>query len=129
MTVTGRAEPLPEETKHLLRTVRNLLWAVMLALFIVFVFLMALQIQIGQRNDVLNTIDAQVTDLQESQDQVQASVEDAQAFVTEMREVTPEEADRNAAVTEAVQQVPAIRSILCEAFPEATACQAPPTGP
>jgi cell division protein FtsB len=54
--------------------------------------------------------------------QLQQTVDELDAFVDELREETPSEQERNDAITRAVQIVPEIRGILCEAFPGATAC-------
>lgn len=51
-------------------------------------------------------------------------VSDIRAYVDELQAPpTLEEQEQNEAINNAIQIVPRIRDILCEAFPEVTACQ------
>lgn len=54
---------------------------------------------------------------------VEEEVHDLTLFVAELKEETPDEQAENAAISNAIRQVPEIKSILCEAFPNATACR------
>lgn len=63
-------------------------------------------------------------------DQISGDVHELKVFVDELKETTPDEQAQNAAVSAAVALVPEIRvkqteiiEILCQAFPEASACQ------
>lgn len=66
--------------------------------------------------------DDNIDKLNESVSSVEGSTMRVERFVDELETETPSEAAQNAAVTAAVQQVPEIRAILCEQFPDATAC-------
>lgn len=50
-------------------------------------------------------------------------VDHLEEFVEELEQENPEGVVQNAAIAEAVRIVPELREILCEAFPEATACR------
>jgi hypothetical protein len=63
-----------------------------------------------------------VRDLATQQDQIQADVAALKAFTAEVQAVSDDEAAENAAVAEAVRIVPEIKTILCEAFPDASPC-------
>lgn len=58
-----------------------------------------------------------------SVDEVKVSVTHLEDFVDELETNTPEEQARNQAITRAVHEVPRIKDILCETFPEASACR------
>lgn len=66
--------------------------------------------------------------IREANDEIGTSVDDLEEFVDELEADDPEQEELNAAISEAVRQVPQIRSILCEHVPSATACQTPPGG-
>ena len=135
MTVSDTEEgSVPEETKRLLNRAVGLLESVRLIAkwllgvsIVVGVVVLALQLQVQTRNKDIQTTSESVNQMSADVDELQAIVEDLELFVNETRETTPEEAARNAAITAAVQEVPSIKAILCEAFPEATGCQ-PPAG-
>jgi hypothetical protein len=59
----------------------------------------------------------QIADLNASVDHLDSFVEDLEG------PPSPTEQQENEAISEAVRQVPEIRAILCEQFPQATACQ------
>lgn len=61
----------------------------------------------------------------ETIDKTATNAENVSNYVDDLKNPSPDVAARNKAVTEAVQQVPQIKGILCspEAFPEAEACQ------
>lgn len=84
--------------------------ATLVVVIIVFVVAVALQFQVSSRNKSIDDIEAIVIDLQE--------------FTDTIEEETPDELERSQAIQRAVAQVPEIRQILCEAFPEVPACQA-----
>jgi len=67
-----------------------------------------------------------VTTLEKSVDEIKRSTRHLEEFVEQLEAGSPEEQQRNAAITRAVNEVPRIKDILCEAFPEASACR--PTG-
>lgn len=56
---------------------------------------------------------------------LQKQVDHVERFVDQLETPTPEEQAQNAAVSKAVSEVPEIKSILCEQFPRASACQVP----
>ena len=57
---------------------------------------------------------------------VQAQVQHLEDFVDELQAPpTTEEQAQDEAISNAVRQVPDIKSILCEAFPNASACNVP----
>lgn len=90
--------------------------AVPLVVSVLFVVVVGLAVLV-QRNS------RNVEDLTDATTHVQSSTHRVEDFVDELETETPEEAAQNAAVTAAVQLVPQIKDILCQAFPEATACQ------
>lgn len=61
----------------------------------------------------------------ETIDKTSVNAENVSDYVDDLKEPTPEEVERNKAVTEAVQQVPQIKAILCsdDAFPQAEGCK------
>lgn len=85
-----------------------------MAIFVLFIVVVVLALS------VYNTIVVGNSD--DNIDHLTVQVDRVEEFVDELEEQTPEESERNRAITEAVNQVPQIRSILCEAFPEASAC-------
>lgn len=80
--------------------------------------------QATRMNRSIDRLDDDVAGVRSSQTTMAGQVEDLKGFVDDLREVTPDEASRDQAITNAVHQVPEIRAILCEAFPGASACQA-----
>lgn len=90
------------------RIERLMLRLLPLVLFVTCMVVVALAILIQRNNENI--------------EKVSASVEHLEDFVADLEEETPDEQARSQAITEAVRQVPEIRGILCEQFPEATAC-------
>ena len=64
-----------------------------------------------------------VNTLEESVDEIKRSTRHLEEFVEQLEVNSPEEQERNDAITRAVNEVPRIKAILCEAFPEASACR------
>lgn len=118
-TVVGKAKAVVDSAEGVLKFIK---WAM-----IVIIFLLAYTSVMLNRVDGNTDKNANATEANaEATQDLTESVADLQRFVDQLEEVTPEEAARNDAITAAVNQVPSIKSILCEAFPEATACQPPP---
>jgi hypothetical protein len=99
--------------------------AVRLSKFLLFFSFLATMAVIGllvlvQRNNT------NVGRLQDSTADVRESVRHLEDFVNEMEEPDPEDEAMDRAIGDAVAAVPRIESILCEAFPTASACQEVP---
>jgi cell division protein FtsB len=93
-------------------------WLALIA-FILVVAIAGLAVLV-QRNS------SNVDELQGQLATVQAQVQHLEDFVNELQAPpTTEEQAQDAAISNAVRQVPDIKSILCEAFPQATACNVP----
>lgn len=86
-----------------------------LLIAVLFVITIGLTWQSTRTNRDLDT-------LRQSTEDIQWVVHNLEAFVDEIKEPTEEQHKRDQAISEAVKQVPEIRSILCEAFPEASEC-------
>lgn len=73
---------------------------------------------------VVSGVGLMVQNLNRDVDDVSKNVDHMEKFVETLEAPpTANEAARNKAISDAVKQVPQIRSILCEQFPEATACK------
>jgi len=57
---------------------------------------------------------------------MQVQVDHLENFVNDLEAESPDEEIQNQAVQEAVRQVPQIRAILCEAFPDVPSCMVRP---
>lgn len=97
------------------RIERLMLRLLPLVLFVTCVVVVALAILIQRNNENIENLKGSTRD-------VSVSVDHLEDFVADLEEETPDERARSEAITEAVRQVPEIRDILCEQFPEATAC-------
>jgi predicted PurR-regulated permease PerM len=84
--------------------------------FVLLVVVIGLAYVVHRNSQNIENLDKGVHEVQESVDHVED-------FVNELEQAPPEEVERNAAISEAVRQVPQIKSILCEQFPNATACR------
>jgi len=72
-------------------------------------------------------LNREVDSLKGGVDTVSASTNHVEKFVKQLEEdPTQEEVAQNQAVSQAVAQVPQIKSILCEQFPEASNCKESP---
>lgn len=91
------------------RTIKRLMVAIVIALMLNFFATVGTYVQQGNKDE---TIDATAQNAQDVKD-----------YVDDLREPTPAEQERNEAVTRAVQEVPRIKQILCDVFPEADGCQ------
>lgn len=81
---------------------------------------------IVQRNSHnVDTLDKSVASMDRSVKSVKRSTDHLESFVRDLETESPQERARSAAITQAVQQVPQIREILCQAFPEVPACKSP----
>lgn len=87
------------------------------------VVVIGLAVLVQNNDDNIDNLGDEVTELEDSVSEIDRSTRRVETFVDDLETETPEEVAQNAAVTRAVQQVPAIRDILCEQFPTATACQ------
>lgn len=93
---------------------------VVLVMFVTIIGLATLTQRNNRNNeDIRDTVQR----VEESITHVEDQVDRLDVFVDDLEAPNPEDEARNAAITEAVNQVPEIRGILCEQFPEATACQ------
>lgn len=105
------SETPEQQTLRLLEAVRKLLVAGLAAFTVSIVTSVAIYFNADNDDEAI--------------DQTRENSSEVKEFVDDLQEVTPAEEAQNAAVTEAVQEVPRLRQILCspEAFPEAAACQ------
>lgn len=94
-----------------------------LVVFVSAVVVGGLGVLVQSNSSNIDALDANVTELNKSTDAVEASTKRVERFVDDLETETPSEAAQNAAITAAVNQVPEIRAILCEQFPDATACE------
>lgn len=87
-------------------------------LSLVLVGLLAIQYQVLEQSD-------HIARVENSTERVEFTVEELRAFVRRIEDEAGSETSRaqDEAIQEAVAEVPKIKSILCEAFPDATACQ------
>lgn len=92
------------------------------AVFVAAVVVVGLAVLVQQSDDNLDSLEDSVTTVEESVESVAESTERVEAFVDDLEEETPEEEAQAAAVAAAVRQVPEIREILCQAFPDVPAC-------
>lgn len=85
---------------------------------LVLVGLVAIQFQVIQQGDHINRVES-------STGRVEVSVEELRTFVRQVQAESESETSiaQDRAIKQAVAEVPKIKSILCEAFPDATACQ------
>ena len=88
------------------------------AVFVLFVTTVYMGTLIQGNDDNIDALGTSV-------DSVSRSTQHLERFVSDLEDETPGEAERNAAITRAVELVPAIREILCEQFPDAAACAVP----
>lgn len=93
-----------------------------LVVFLLFATTVALIVLVQSNDDNIDTLGDEVATLEDAVADVDQSTDRVETFVDDLEDETPTEAARNAAITAAVQLVPEIRDILCEAFPSATAC-------
>lgn len=82
---------------------------------VLVVVTIGLATQVHSRNRDIDQMEEIVGDTQEA-------VTHLEEFVVELETEDNDELARNEAITRAVNLVPEIRAILCEEFPEATAC-------
>lgn len=112
-----------ENTITLSRPVFGMLVMSIVVLFVVCVGL-AITVQANARN--IDHLEGQVADLTETAHQTQTSVDRLTTFVDELEAPPPpDEVAQDEAISNAVRLVPEIRDILCEQFPQATACNVP----
>lgn len=98
------------ENTDLLNAVRSLLRLVLFICVLLFVGMIRIYFQQDDSKSAIND--------------TAETVNDVQSFVNELREPPSQvELDQQAAVTQAVRLVPAIKDILCEEFPDANGCQ------
>lgn len=86
-------------------------------LFVIGVAVIGLILVVRQVSDNVDRLDQKVTVVGEQTQEVKSFVDELKA------PPSAEEQRQNQAVSEAVRLVPEIRSILCEQFPQASACQ------
>lgn len=101
---------------------KGLLQIVVFLLAVLVVVAIGFGFQVHSRNESTEILRSDVRSLQRDVDRVRAETQFLHEFVDTLTEETPSEQARNDAITRAVQQVPQIREILCEAFPGARAC-------
>lgn len=118
--------PDTPQGQRLLRTLTTLVKILIAGVVVIGVFLFVLEVQIQQRNETTDKLRDDMRELSGNVSSLSESVDDVQAFVNDFREQTPDEVERDAAIGAAVAQVPELRSILCEAFPETSPCRATP---
>jgi hypothetical protein len=100
-----------------------LLRALPAVVFVAAVVVTGLAVLVQDNDDTIDTLGDEVTNLEDLVEDVDRSTKRVETFVDDLEEQTPEEAAQQAAVTAAVQQVPEIRTILCQAFPDVPACE------
>jgi hypothetical protein len=85
--------------------------------FILVVAIVGLAVLVQRNSGTVDDLQRQLTD-------VQAQVQNLEDFVAELQAPpTTEQQAQDEAISNAVRTIPEIRSILCEAFPDATACR------
>jgi hypothetical protein len=97
-------------------------------LFASFVLCMAvigLAFLVQSNNRNIDELNASVDEIDEATSEVRISVNRLVAFVDEIEadQADPANQAQSDAISRAVAMVPEIRDILCEQFPDATACQ------
>jgi len=95
-----------------------------LAAFIVTMASVGNAMVVEQMGDNVQSNRETAEQTQRTADKTQRQVDHVEQFVTKLETPSPEERAQNEAVSKAVATVPSIKAILCEQFPEATACQA-----
>ena len=88
---------------------------VVVVLFVVIIGL-SIQVQINRTN---------VNRIQTSVEETERLVHNIDAIANDLSDVSPDEEALNTAIRLAVSEVPSIKEILCETFPDTTPCQIP----
>lgn len=93
------------------------------AVLVLLAVSIGLAMLVSNNDDNIDKLDDDITTLEESVESVETSTQRVRQFVDGLEDETSDEAERNAAITRAVELVPQIKGILCQEFPEADACQ------
>ena len=117
--LNGAANRVSDAATKVLAVVR-ILGALMIFMF---VFQLALQWQILQLDDKLDKAANNTARNATSSEHVDERVAELKQFVDELKEVSPDEQQRDEAIGRAVSLVPIIVAILCEQTPNVPSCQ------
>jgi hypothetical protein len=122
--VAVKTESIVTKTESVVDKAARNIRLVYFVIFVVLVLLAAGAMLIQRNNENIEAVADSNRELKVAIEDINVSVDHLEAFVTEVEaaEADPNNQAQDDAISRAVAMVPEIKAILCEQFPDATAC-------